>query len=385
MSEKRGEGLRAYFDNSSTTPVCAPAMEKIREMMEETYGNPSSLHEMGIFAELELKKARKIIADEAGCEPSEIMFCSGGSEANNTALFGAAVKTRPLGDHIITTAVEHMSVLEPLKRLENQGASVEYLPPLEDGTFSADAIVQAAGDKTVLVSVMLCNNETGAVLPVKEAVRALRKKAPKAIIHCDAVQAFCKMPVDVKDLDADLVSFSAHKLHGPKGIGALYIKKGLLLPPLILGGPQENGRRAGTENTPHVAGFGIAVREMASLDKSLIIKMKNQIISGLEAIPGAVVNSPREALPFIINFSVPGIRSEIMLHFLERRGIYVSSASACSKNRRSHVLMAQKLPQELLDSALRVSLSRMNTPGECDYFLETLEFAAKTLRNHRGA
>lgn len=373
--------MGAYLDNSATTMVCKQVVEKINLMLTENYGNPSSLHEMGIAAELEVKKARGIIARAIGAAAEEIVFCSGGTEANNMALIPAARGLRRKGRRIVATAVEHASVGNALMQLEKEGFEVIYLQPTREGYILEDQFFDAIDDQTILVSVMLCNNETGAIFPVNTIRRAVRCSGAPALIHCDAVQAFMKIPFHVSKLDVDLLTVSAHKIHGPKGIGALYIKKGTRIPPLLYGGAQEGGQRAGTENTPFISGFGAAVQACADKDYTKHIQeMQRTILSGLCKIPRITINSPSDGIPYIINFSLRGVPSEPLLHFLEQRGIYVSSGSACSKNTRSHVLTAQGLDNDIVDSALRVSLSRFNTLNDCDMLLSAVAEAARTLR-----
>jgi len=368
-----------YLDNSATTPVCPTALRRMTAALTEHFGNPSSLHALGASAENLIETARGPIAEKWGCDPAQIIFTSGGTEANNTAIFSAAETLRRRGGHIVAAAIEHDSVLSPLKTLAGRGYEVTLVPPREDGVMLAGELSAAVRPDTILVCLMLANNETGAVQPVAEAAGAVRRVAPHAWMHCDAVQAFGKMDFSVTALDIDSCSISAHKIHGPKGAGALYVAKSKRLIPLLHGGGQERGLRPGTQGVPAIAGFGGAAEELpplieASAKMSALLR---RLTDGVKAIPAVTVLPVGNPLPYMLGLAMPGVKSEILLHFLESRDIYVSSGSACSRGKPSHVLTAQGLPPAVVDSAVRVSLSRYNTPGDVDALLEGLEAAAK--------
>lgn len=373
--------MEIYLDNSATTRICPEACEKMTYIINNVYGNPSSLHSKGLEAEHEIKYARKIIADMLSVDHQEIFFTSGGTEANNLAVFGSARARKKLGNRIVTTAVEHSSVYESCKELEKEGFEVIYLEPDESGRITQQQIDDAVNDKTVLVSVMAVNNETGVLFPVECISRIIRRKKAPALFHCDAVQAFGKILVKPNKLGADLLTVSSHKIHGPKGSGALFIKKGTHIKPIIYGGEQEKKIRPGTEALPLICGFGAAAECVVDIPKRLseIQKLRDYAVSRLLSIDSVVLNSPDDALPYIINISACGVRSETMLHFLESRGIYISSGSACAKGKKSHVLTAMGLPQNRTDSALRISFSKYSTMEEIDLFAEALAEGLNTL------
>ena len=372
--------MQHYLDNSATTRVSGTVSAKVAEMMTENFGNPSSLHSLGIKAENELERARGILADELNVNDNEVFFTSGGTEANNLALFGVAEWLKKRGNKIVTTAVEHSSVTEAMARLEEKGFEIIRVNPDENGHFSAEQFENAIDEKTVLVSVMYVNNEVGTILPVDKLKKIIERKKSPAILHSDCVQAFGKIPVKPKKLGVDIAAVSGHKVHAPKGVGAIYIKKGLHPKPLLDGGEQEKKLRPGTEALPLIAGFGQAVKEF-EIDKNFeYIKSLNDYAKDkLGAIGGISFNSPEDALPYILNFSVEGIRSETMLHFLAQREVYVSSGSACAKGKPSHVLSAMKLSQNRADSALRVSFSKENTTEDIDALVEGIKAGLNSL------
>ncbi len=374
-----------YLDNSSTTAPCNEAIVEMGRALKSDFGNPSSLHILGFNAEKRVNSARSALAGMLSCEEGEIYFTSGGTEGNNTALFGAAYAGRKRGNKIVTTEIEHPSVLEPVKRLEEEGFEVLRIKPQSDGTISEKSILDAIDSNTILVSIMLVNNETGAIMPVSSARRAIDSVGAPAILHCDCVQAFGKVPINVKKLGADIITASAHKIHGPKGIGFMYIKKGITIRPLLLGGGQEKGFRSGTEAVPSICGFYGAVKAIGDMDKNAdaVRELRDYAVSKLKAEGIAVINSPDNSLPFVLNISVPGYRSETMLHFLEREGIYVSSGSACAKGKGSYVLRAMALPRERVDSAIRISFSRFNTKEDVDCLLSAIVSAKAALRRVR--
>ena len=359
--------MEHYLDNSATTRVCGAAADKALWMMTECYGNPSSLHRRGIDAEHELSYARKTVAGCLGAAPEELTFTSGGTEANNLALFGAAYANRRRGNRLVISAVEHSSVLEAAKRLSDEGFEVIEVEPDRNGVITAEAVAGAVNDKTLLVSVMTVNNETGAIMPVRDIFDAARDINPSVLCHTDAVQAFGKLGLRMKRLGADLVSVSGHKVHAPKGVGALAVRRGVRLIPRQFGGEQERRLRPGTEAAPLIAAFGAACSEFDTENNIVYVKELNSYArEGLALIEGVTFNSPGEALPYVLNFSAGSVRSETMLHFLEERGIYVSSGSACAKGKPSHVLAAMGLSRDRADSALRVSFSKYNTKEDID-------------------
>ena len=371
-----------YLDNSATTAVCKAAADKAVYMMTEVYGNPSSLHGMGLEAEKEVEAAREAISAALGAQAKNIIFTSGGTEANNTALFGAAQALRRRGSRIIISAVEHSSVYESAARLKELGFDVCHAPVDRDGKVILEELKALLDDKTVLVSVMAVNNETGSVQPTELIAKAVHKLSPNALFHVDAVQAFCKLPMKPKKLGADLMTVSAHKIHGPKGVGALYIADNARVIPLLYGGEQQKKLRPGTEAAPLIAAFGEAVRESdISANMASVKELNAYAVDKLKTIEGVTVNSPADALPYIINLSVSGIRSETMLHYLEREhGVYVSSSSACSKGKPSYVLSAMGLPPERVDSSVRVSFSKYNTAEDVDALIDGLTAGINTLQ-----
>ena len=371
-----------YLDNSATTKPCEAAVKAVNEALLYNWGNPSSLYRMGYEAESAVTNAREKVALALSCRADEIVFNSCGTEGDNTVILGIANARKKRGNRIVTTAVEHHAVLNTLKRLENEGFEIIYLKPDENGYISEQDIFDAINEKTILVSIMLVNNEIGAVYPVKAAARAIKQKNAPALLHTDAVQAFGKIPIDVKDLGVDLLTLSGHKIHAPKGIGALYIKKGVNLPALITGGGQEKGLRSGTESVPLICGLAAAVESLPDIKTQLKKQEElcNYAKGQLSGISGVKFNSPDDAIPYIINFSLPGYRSETLLHFLESEGICVSSGSACAKGEGSHVLNAMGLSKKYVDSALRVSFSRDNTFADVDALCTALISATKKLR-----
>ena len=365
---------RHYLDNSATTPVSAAAAERALYMMTENFGNPSSLHGMGIEAEREVERARDSVADALGVSSKNITFTSGGTEANNTVIFGAAEALKRRGSRVIVSAVEHSSVYESAARLREQGFDVQYAPVDANGVVRLDALEALLTDKTILVSVMAVNNETGSVQPTEAIAKAVHRHCPNALFHVDAVQAFCKMPLKPKKWGVDALTVSAHKIHGPKGVGALYLRDGARILPLLCGGEQQKKLRPGTESAPLIAAFGEAVREADIAGNLNRIKALNAYaLERLTAIGGVMINSPADALPYIINLSVEGIRSETMLHHLERFGVYVSSSSACAKGKPSYVLTAMGLGRDRVDSSIRVSFSKLNTEEDIDALCEGLK------------
>ncbi len=376
-----GENREHYLDNSATTRVLPEAARKAAEVMVEEYGNPSSLHTRGFRARQELEASRKTVAARLGVKPEELYFTSGGTEGNNLALFGAALAKKRQGNRIVTTLAEHDSVLGAVGELEKQGFEVVRLRPDSEGHLSEEQLFDAVNEKTILVSMMLVNNETGAVFPVSAAARAIRRKKAPALLHTDAVQAFGKLEFSPAKLGADLCTVSAHKVHGPKGVGALYVSKSARILPHTFGGGQEKGLRPGTESVPLICAFGEAVRLLPKASEAgPEMERLNGLLRGkLRELPEVTVNSPEDGLPYILNFSAGRVRAETMLHFLAEQNIFVSSGSACGRAKPSHVLEAMGLPKERISSALRVSFSRFSEEDDVLALAEALKKGLRTL------
>lgn len=373
--------MEIYLDNAATTKPCDESVRAALKCMTENYGNPSSLHAKGLEAELVLTSARKTIAKAIGCVPECIYFTSGATESNNTAIFGTAAiygKRRP---KIVASSVEHASVRTAVSELESRGFEVVRVSPDENGEVTPERFVREVDERTCLVSMMMVNNETGYIFPVKQAFAQIKRKYPECITHCDAVQGFMKIPLKINTLGADIVSLSAHKIYGCKGAGCLYVKKGVRLGKMLFGGSQEKGMRPGTESVPMIAAFGAAVASGGNAEKNYayIEGLKKYLCEKLNSIDGIVINSSENCSPYIINISVPGIRSEIMLHFLESKGIYVSSGSACSKGAQSGVLAEFGLKSRLADSALRISLCTHNNTSDLEALVIALTEGQNTL------
>lgn len=374
--------MSIYLDNAATTKPCREAIKAINDCLTENYGNPSSLHRAGLQAQLTVDNVRKIIAKSIAADPACIYFTSGATESNNLAILGTAGVYGKRKPKIITTSIEHPSVEKTMKHLEEHGFEVIRISPDKNGQISHEKIVNAVDDKVCLVSMMMVNNETGYILPIRRAFYGIKKMYPNCITHCDAVQGFMKIPFKVSELTADMVSLSGHKIHGGKGVGALYLKKGIRLEPKIFGGGQEKGIRSGTENVPMIAGMGAAVNALCKniserYDKVTLLREK--FYRKVKTINGIYINSDEDASPYIINISVSGIRSEIMLHFLEEKGIYISSGSACSKGTKSGVLKEFGINDSLADSALRISLCSENTLPELSALICGIEEAMEKL------
>lgn len=371
-----------YLDNSATTRTAEPAARAVYDMLVNCYGNPSSLHRKGLEAENRITAARQKLARLLDCSPEELVFTSGGTEANNLALLGAAEARSRRGKRIVTTAFEHSSVEAAASCLEQMGWEVVRVKPDGTGHIDPREVVAAVDSRTVLVSCMRVNNEVGTILPIEQIVRGIRRKNPSTLIHCDCVQALGKLPLSMRRLDLDMATVSAHKIYGPKGSGALYIRRGVRILPRQLGGSQEKKIRPGTEAAALIAGFGEAAAlacEHLKEDAARIADLNQELRCRLMAMPQVVINSPTDALPAVLNISVPGWRSETMMHFLEERGISVSSGSACSKGAKSHVLSAMGLDPALIDSALRISFGRYNTKEDVEDFVLALQDGICTL------
>ena len=382
--------MEAYLDNSATTRCTQRVRDAVVQVMMEDYGNPSSKHMKGVEAERYLKDARETVARTLKVNEKEIYFTSGATESNNWALIGAARANRRAGMHLITTAVEHPAVLMPMQYLEEQGFRVTYLPVDSKGHISLQDLEQALCEDTILVSMMYVNNEVGTVEPIEEAARIVQKYNPDILFHTDAVQAYGKMRIYPKRAGIDMLSVSAHKIHGPKGIGFLYVNEKVKIHPLILGGGQQKGMRSGTDNVPGAAGLAQAAREAyEQLEESRehLLDLKKRMTDGLEQMESVAVLSEKgdSSAPHIVSASFPGVRSEVLLHALEDRGIYVSAGSACSSNKKlpvSAVLKELHLSPELLESTLRFSFSRYTTAEEIDYCLQALRELLPVLRRY---
>lgn len=370
-----------YLDNSATAPVLRQAAEMACRVMLEGFGNPSSQHRLGFDAAQLLKESRQTVADALHTQPGEVVFTSGGTESINTALFGAARRRRK--GHILTTEIEHAATLQCVKRLAQEGFEVTFLKPDASGHISAENFAAALRGDTVLASMMLVNNETGVRLPVEACGRALRHRCPEALFHVDAVQGLFRLPLAPAKWQCDLMSVSGHKIGAPKGIGALYIRKGLHLPPLLYGGGQEGGLRSGTEALPNIAAFAEAcrIRQQSFADDAAHVQtLQTLLMDGLrERLPWALVNGEGD-VPHVVSLSLPGCKSEVVLRILEGDEVYVSAGSACSKGKESHVLRAMGLDKARIDSAVRVSFAPHNTPEDVEALLAGLEKAAAMLK-----
>ena len=379
--------MQVYFDNSATTRVYPEVADIMMKALLEDYGNPSSLHMKGVEAERYIQDSVKSLSSILKCREDEICFTSCGTESNNMALVGTALAKRRKGRHIIVSSIEHASILETASFLEKEGYEITFVSPDEKGIISPEKVEEALRDDTILVSVMMVNNELGSVNPIKDIVKTVKDHGKDIIVHTDATQAFGKMKVVPSKLGVDLLTVSAHKIHGPKGIAALYVKKGTLLRPIIYGGGQQRGMRSGTENVPGIAGFGVAADMVSKKLTDNVAKMHNlkeRLISGLTSNDNVTDNSGDA--PHIASISFRGVRSEVMLHALEDRGIYVSSGSACSTNKPSKkgskVLRDIGLSEADIESTIRFSLSEENTEEEVDYVIKTVYELLPMLRHY---
>ncbi len=393
--------MEAYLDNSATTRCLDAVRDIVVKTMTEDFGNPSSRHIKGLQAEQYLREARKLIAGTLKVNEKEIYFTSGGTESNNWALVGAALANRRRGNHLITTAVEHAAVLQPMAFLQEMGFRVTYLPVDETGAVRLTDLKKAVTPETILVSMMYVNNELGTAEPVEEAARLIKEYDPQIVFHVDAIQAYGKYHIYPKKNGIDMLSASAHKIHGPKGAGFLYCNEKVKIKPLILGGDQQKGMRSGTDNVPGAAGLGVAAKEAyASFEETHrhLIEIKTRFLKGLQDIPDAIVQgqtgkelskgaetAAQAGAPHIVSVSFRGVRSEVLLHALEEKGIYISSGSACSSNKKlpvSSVLKEIGMEKELLESTVRFSFSAFTTEEEIDYTLEQLQSIVPMLRRY---
>ena len=374
--------MESYLDNSATTKPCKAAVEAVAEAMTTTFGNPSSLHNHGFAALKLLEASRAAVAKSLSAEPREIYFTPSGTVANNTAIFGAVMQNRREKKSVVTTAIEHPSVSVCMDRLEVQGFEVVRIQPDKNGHVTPEQFEEAIDQNTILVSLMAVNNEVGTILPfdkIKDMIR--RKKAP-ALLHVDAVQGYLKLPIVPKRCGIDLLSVSAHKIHGPKGVGALYINKGVRIKPYVLGGGQEEGICSGTQGMPAIAGFAAAVGAFGSTQENLkkVTALRDELLALVSEFPGVQIHSPADALPYIVNLSLAEIPSQVSVNFLSMHGVYVSAGSACSKGHRSPVLQAMALDPKQIDSAVRISLSHETTKEEIEYCAQMLKEAVVQLR-----
>ena len=379
--------MEAYFDNAATTRCSDGAKEVMMRVLSEDYGNPSSLHRKGMEGENYIREARKNISKTLKVNDAELIFTSGGTEANNLAIIGAALANRRQGMHLITTRIEHPAVAAPMRYLEEQGFSVTWLEVDSDGLISLEQLKDAVTKDTILVSIMYVNNEIGAVEPKEEAAKVIKEKNYGTLFHVDAIQAYGKYIIHPKKLGIDLMSVSGHKIHGPKGSGFLYVKEKTKLKPVIYGGGQQKGMRSGTENVPGIAGMGQAAKEAYEdfgRKQEHLYQLKNAFLFGLADVEWARINGKtgRDSAPHIISLSIEGLRSEVLLHALEDRQIYVSAGSACSSNKPapSSTLKAVHVKKEALESTVRISFSPENTLEEVNYCLDALKELVPSLQ-----
>lgn len=382
--------MEAYFDNSATTKVLDCVKDAVVDAMCVNYGNAAAKHRKGVEAENLIREAKKAIADTLKVQEKEILFTSGGTESNNTALIGTALANCRAGKHLITTGVEHPSIYNTMSFLEEMGFEVTYLPVDHLGHISLEDLEKAIREDTILVSVMYVNNEVGAVEPIEAISQCIKKKNPKTLFHVDAIQAYGKYKIRPKKQGIDLLSVSGHKIHAPKGVGFLYIRDGVKIRPILFGGGQQKGMRSGTENVPGCVGLGVAAREAykdfdARIEK--LYTLREHLIAGLKPLGGVTINGSedRTNAPQIVSASFEGVRSEVLLHALEDKGVYVSSGSACSSNHPgiSGTLKGIGVKKELLDSTIRFSLGDLNTEEEVDYAIGVLGELLPVLRRYQ--
>lgn len=365
-----------YLDNSATTQPCQEAVDAVHQALTQQWANPSALYGFGFDAAAQLRAARQQVAKALGAEPDRVFFTSGGTEADNWAVFSTVKRLGKRGKHIVTTAVEHHAILNCMKDLESRSFEVTYLQPDSLGRITAEDLKAALRKDTILVSIMMVNNETGAIMPISQMAKLTHKLCPEAFFHTDAVQGFMKVPFQAKSLGADLISISSHKVHGPKGAGALYISPRLKsFPAFMIGGGQEGGYRSGTEATPAIMGFAAACENVSASFKEDISREKallEELVKKLESMEGVAINGCHEA-PHILSISIPGVPTQNSINILQDSGICVSAGSACAKGHRSHVLTAMKLSESRMDSSFRVSLCRNTTQEDLDAFIQGVQ------------
>lgn len=376
--------MEIYFDNSATTAPYGEVSAAVFDTMSNNYGNPSSLHKLGIEAERAVKTAKERVASALKASPAEILFTSGGTESDNIAIMGAAAASR--GKHIITTPLEHPAVMNTLSEMENRGYKIDYAPVDSKGRVILEEYRRLIRPDTFLVTAMIVNNEIGTVEPVAEMCKILKRANPRALFHTDAVQGFGKIPVTADGTGADMISLSSHKIHGPKGMGALYIRRGISIKPIMFGGGQQGGMRSGTENVPGIVGFGLAAK-MATTDLSSKAERMTVLRKRLEkgivnALDNVRVNTPENAAPHILNVSFGGVKSEVLLHSLEMQNIFVSSGSACSSHKKepSYVLTEIGVPRKMIDGSIRFSLSEFSTEEQVDAVIDAVSKIVPRLR-----
>lgn len=369
--------MEVYLDNSATTKPCEAAVKSALKAMTEEFGNPSSLHLKGYDSSILLENSRGVIAKSLSVEPSTIYFTPCGTVSNNTAIFGAVNSLKRRGNRIITTAFEHPSVARCMDKLEDEGFEVVRIMPDENGNIQAEEFERVIDEKTILVSLMAVNNEVGSVLPFDKIKKIIKRKNSPALLHVDAVQGYMKINIKPEKCGVDLMSMSAHKIHALKGSGALYIAKGVRIKPYVLGGGQENNICSGTQAMPNIVAFASAVEELKDINSRYekMSELNSYLKQRLLSVDGVSINSPDDALPYIVNISLNGIPSQVSVNYLSANGVYVSAGSACSKGHRSDVLTAMKLSPQRIDCAIRVSLCYKNTKEEIDYFIDIINKA----------
>ena len=381
--------MEVYLDNSATTRCFDNVAELVHKVMTQDYGNPSSMHNKGVESEKYLRHAREVIAKNLKVNEKEILFTSGGKESDNLALIGTAFANQRAGRHLITTQIEHPAILQTMQYLEKQDFEVTYLPVDENGQVKLEELQRSLRKDTILVSIMHTNNEIGALQPIAEAGERIKRFNPSIVFHVDAVQGYGKFRIHPKRMNIDLLSVSAHKIHGPKGIGFLYINEKIKIHPIIFGGGQQKGMRSGTENVPGIAGMAIAIETVyQNLDNEIekLYQLKQRFIEGAMKINDVKINglTGKDSAPHVVSLSVRGVRSEVLLHALEEKGIYVSAGSACASNKPSisATLQAIGVEKDLLDSTIRFSFSIFTTPEEIDYTLQNLYDIIPMLRKY---
>lgn len=375
-----------YLDNAATTVVDADLAKLCYDTMLTYFGNPSSLYAPGMWAEQQMEKARQQVAESLGVAAETITFTGCGTESDNIAIFGAAEKNKAWAKNIVATGFEHPAVYRTLEKLQKNGWEIRLVPPEQNGTLCAEKLLDAVDGKTGLVTFMFVNNEIGTMQNVAKLSQEVRQKAPRCAIHVDGVQGWCKHPINLSILPVDSFALSGHKMHCPKGIGALYLRKNYKIEPVFGGGGQEKGLRPGTENLPYIVALGAAAEKYGSGIKKRLEKtagLNTLLRQKLEALEGVAINSPADASPYVLNFSLPGVRSETMLHFLEQKKIYVSSGSACSKGAASHTLLSMGLSSDRIDGALRVSFCDQSSESDVTALTEALAEGLAVLARKR--